>query len=78
MRSPRSEEGDMPKMYRIDGGASYTWVYVDTERKDGEPHPKDKELARSTREPYKDKEEIEKEIQDLRNAKVKWPGQEPK
>lgn len=66
----------MPKMYRITEGASYSWVYVDAERVDGEPHPKDKELARSTRKPYT-KEEMEQEIRDLKSAKVKWPGKPP-
>jgi hypothetical protein len=77
MTWPRSEEGAMPKMYRVEGGDSYTWEYVDAVRQDGKPDPGDKVLARPARGPYKDKKEIEDEIRDLRNAKVKWPGKDP-
>ena len=65
-------------MYRISSGGSHTWEYVETVRDDGEPDPRDKVLARSIREPYKTKQELEDEIRDMRAAKVKWPGEKPK
>jgi hypothetical protein len=68
----------MPKMYRIVSGGSFTWEYVDAKNENGEPDPADKVLARSSEPPWMDEDGVAKAIDEMKKAKVKRPGQEPK
>jgi hypothetical protein len=76
----RSEEGVMPKMYRIVDGNSATWEYVDAKKNNGDPDPGDKELARS-KESWATEDEAVAAINEMKTAPIKRkgkpPGQEP-
>jgi hypothetical protein len=67
----------MPKMYRIKGGNSYTWVYVFAEREDGEPHPKDKDLA-TTEESWDKEDDAEDAVYQMQNALLKRGKEKPR
>lgn len=72
----RSEEGAMPKMYRIVSGGSDTWEYVDAVRDDGEPDPGDKVLATTT-ESWPSEDKAVQAIAEMKKAKVKRKGKKP-
>jgi hypothetical protein len=73
----RSEEGAMPKMYRIVSGGSFTWEYVDAARGDGESDPRDKVLARSSENPWETEDKAAGAIAEMKKAKVKRRGRPP-
>jgi hypothetical protein len=66
----------MPKMYRIIGGASYTWEYVFTPRDDGSRGPGETVLAKST-ERFESEGAAEDAIKEMKGKTVKRMGDKP-
>jgi hypothetical protein len=66
----------MPKMYRIVGGASYTWEYVNTKKANGDRDPGDEVLARS-REKWDTEDKAEAAINEMKGRPVKRMGDPP-
>ena len=60
----------MPKMYRIVGGGSFTWEYVDAKKGSGDRDPADKELARS-KQSWATEDEAEDAIKEMKQAPIK-------
>ena len=66
----------MPKMYRIVGGASYTWEYVNAKKPTGDRDPEDMVLATSM-ESWQSEQAAENAIKEMKEKRVKRMGDRP-
>ena len=60
-------------MYRIVGGASYTWEYVNAKKETGDRDPEDKVLATSM-ESWQSEQAAENAIKEMKEKRVKRMG----